>query len=175
MPAAGSCARPWRTFSSIRLPTSSYLTRGVPAGNFGLMAAAQVGPLEVQTVFAQQKGDVSTKEFRLGTGGQAGVEQDAEIVIDDADYVQGQFFFLVPPSDLAQASHIDVLGLQGADAPSSVRPSHSRPPHSAHTTIASSTRRRTSASRNSPHTVMNQPSAWKNPSTVRATSGVDRS
>ncbi|HSJ32844.1 MAG TPA: cell surface protein SprA, partial [Longimicrobiales bacterium] len=107
---------------SIRLPASSYLTRGVPAGNFGLMAAAQVGPLEVQTVFAQQKGDVSTKEFRLGTGGQAGVEQDAEIVIDDADYVQGQFFFLVPPSDLAQAPHIDVLGLQGADAPASVRP-----------------------------------------------------
>ncbi|MGH7463542.1 MAG: hypothetical protein ACREK1_00115, partial [Longimicrobiales bacterium] len=107
---------------SIRLPTSSYLTRGVPAGNFGLMAAAQVGPLEVQTVFAQQKGDVSTKEFRLGTGGQAGFEQDAELVIDDADYAAGQFFFIVPPAELAGAPHLDVPGLRGADAPASVRP-----------------------------------------------------
>ena len=107
---------------SIRLPTSNYLTRGVPAGNFGVMAAAQVGPLEVQTVFAQQKGDVSTKEFRLRTGGQTGFEQDAELVIDDADYIQGQFFFLVPPSELAGSPHTDVLGLRGADAPPSVRP-----------------------------------------------------
>ncbi|MBR9991361.1 MAG: hypothetical protein KFH98_16475 [Gemmatimonadetes bacterium] len=107
---------------SIRLPTSSYLTRGVPAGNFGLMAAAQVGPLDVQTVFAQQKGDLSTKEFRLGTGGQAGFEQDAELVIDDADYVTGQFFFIVPPSELAQVPHIDVLALRGTDAPPGVRP-----------------------------------------------------
>ncbi|HEX2168554.1 MAG TPA: hypothetical protein VHG09_15065, partial [Longimicrobiales bacterium] len=107
---------------SIRLPSSNYLTRGVPAGNFGLMAAAQLGPLEVQTVFAQQKGDVSAKEFRLATGGQTGFEQDAELVVDDADYVQGQFFFLVPPSELPEAPHIDVLGLRGGDAPPSVRP-----------------------------------------------------
>jgi hypothetical protein len=107
---------------SIRLPSSRYLTRGVPAGNFGLMAAAQVGPLDVQTVIAQQKGDVTTKEFRLGTGGQAGVEQDAELVIDDAEYVRGQFFFLVPPTDIAAYPHIDVLGLRGLDAPASVRP-----------------------------------------------------
>jgi hypothetical protein len=107
---------------SIRLPTSNYLTRGVPAGNFGRMAAAQVGPLNVQTVFAQQKGDVSTKEFKLGTGGQAGFEQDAELVVDDADYTTGQFFFIVQPDELLGTPHIDVLGLRGTDAPASVRP-----------------------------------------------------
>jgi hypothetical protein len=107
---------------SIRLPSSRYLTRGVPAGNFGLMASAQLGPLDIQTVVAQQKGAVTTKEFRLGTGGQAGVEQDAELVIDDAEYVRGQFFFIVPPTDIGGFPHIDVLALRGTDAPASVRP-----------------------------------------------------
>jgi hypothetical protein len=107
---------------SIRLPSSRYMTRGVPAGNFGLMAAAQLGPLDVQTVFAQQKGDVTTREFRLGRGAEAGLEQDATLVLDDADYAQGQFFFLVEPSQLRGYPHVDALALLPTDAPAAVRP-----------------------------------------------------
>ncbi|MEX0907983.1 MAG: hypothetical protein WD054_06605, partial [Gemmatimonadota bacterium] len=122
---------------SIRLPSSRYMTRGVPAGNFGLMASGQLGRLRFQTVFAQQKGDITTKEFRLGTGGlagaggeprspgvpgQPGLEQDAQLVVDDADYVRGQFFFLVPPSELAGYPHIDVLSLRSTDASAAARP-----------------------------------------------------
>jgi hypothetical protein len=107
---------------SIRLPSSRYMTRGVPAGNFGLMASAQLGPLDIQTVFAQQKGDVTTREFRLGRGAEAGLEQDATLVLDDAEYVKGQFFFLVDPSLLRGYPHIDVLSLLPTDAPAGVRP-----------------------------------------------------
>jgi hypothetical protein len=107
---------------SIRLPSSRYLTRGIPAGNFGFMASAQFGPLDVQTVFAQQKGDVTTREFRIGSGAQAGIEQDATLVLDDADYVKGQFFFIAEPRLLRNHPHIDALALRATDAPADVRP-----------------------------------------------------
>ncbi|MBI3081397.1 MAG: hypothetical protein HYY94_00495 [Gemmatimonadetes bacterium] len=74
---------------SIRLPQSRYLTQGIPAGNFGLKATGQLGPLDFQAVWAQQKGDVSTREFRLGgTRGPEGLVQDAQLVLDDADYAK---------------------------------------------------------------------------------------
>src|SRR5690606_32512164 len=74
---------------SIRLPSSRFMTQGIPAGNFGFRATGQLGPLDFQTVFAQQKGDVANREFRLsGAGGQqSGLVQDASVVVDDADYV----------------------------------------------------------------------------------------
>ena len=108
---------------SIPLPATRYMTRGIPAGNFGFAATAQLGPIDtVQVLFAQQKGDVTTKQFKLATGTQAGLEQDAQLVIDDADYAKGQFFFLVPPSDLLDYPHVDALALRSTDAPASVRP-----------------------------------------------------
>ncbi len=109
---------------SIQLPSSRYITQGIPAGNFGFKATGQLGPLDFQAVFAQQKGDVSTREYRLGgTGGsQAGLVQDAEIALDDADYAKGQFFFLVDPDSIAGSPHIDILSLRLGDAPPSLRP-----------------------------------------------------
>jgi hypothetical protein len=108
---------------SIRLPTSRYLTRGIPAGNFGLMTSGQLGPIDFQTVWAQQRGDVSTREFRLASGGASqGLVQDDRIVLDDAGYVEGQFFFLVDPFALSGAPHVDVLALQAFDAPAVARP-----------------------------------------------------
>lgn len=110
---------------SIALPPSRYITRGVPAGNFGFKATGALGPLDFQAVWAQQKGDISTREFRLGGApGQEGLVQDAELVLDDADYVKGQFFFVVHPDSIAGAPHIDILALTpgGADAPPSLRP-----------------------------------------------------
>jgi hypothetical protein len=107
---------------SIRLPSSRYMTRGIPAGNFGFLASAQLGPLDVQTVFAQQKGDVTTREFRIGSGANAGIEQDAVLVLDDADYAKGQFFFLAEPRLLRNYPHVDALQLRATDVPASARP-----------------------------------------------------
>lgn len=108
---------------SLRLPRSTYLTRGVPAGNFGFMASGQLGPIDFQAVWAQQRGDLSTREFRLAGGGTAaGLVQDDQIVLDDADYVKGQFFFLVHPDSIAGSPHIDVLALRSTDTEASLRP-----------------------------------------------------
>ncbi|MGQ0815498.1 MAG: hypothetical protein ACT4O1_13755 [Gemmatimonadota bacterium] len=108
---------------SIRLPPSRYLTQGIPAGNFGFKATGQLGPVAFQTVFAQQRGDVTSREFRLaGAGNSRGLVQDETLSIDDADYVKGQFFFIVDPDLITGAPHVDVLTLRASDAPADKRP-----------------------------------------------------
>jgi hypothetical protein len=115
---------------SIRLPASRYLTEGVAGGSFGVKATSQLGPFDVQTIWAQQKGELERREFRLaggrgGRGGALGAEglvQETSISLDDADYVKGQFFFLVDPTLLAGYPHVDVLALRPDAAPASLRP-----------------------------------------------------
>jgi hypothetical protein len=105
-----------------RLPRSRYLTQGVPAGNFGVTASGQLGPLEFQTVWAQQRGNLTTRDFRLAGGASEGLVQDDRIVLDDADYVKGQFFFLADPSNFTGYPHVDALFLRASDAPATIRP-----------------------------------------------------
>lgn len=108
---------------SIQLPQSRYITQGIPAGNFGFKATGELGPMTFQSVWAQQKGDISNREFRLGGGGSTQrLEQEMQKVFDDADYQQGQFFFLVDPDSLEKTPHIDILALQSGDAPVRLRP-----------------------------------------------------
>ena len=105
------------------LPQSRFLTQGVPAGNFGFLMTGQAGPLDFRSVWAQQTGDVSSREFRLSGGpGQESFVQIDTLVIDDADYVRGQFFFLVDPSEIDGNPHIDVLALDPSRAPLDVVP-----------------------------------------------------
>lgn len=108
---------------SIQLPPSRYITQGIPAGNFGFKASGEVGPMRFQGVWAQQKGDVSTREFRLGGGrGTSGLVQDNRTALDDADYVRGQFFFLIHPDSIRGAPHFDIVTLKPTDAPGSLAP-----------------------------------------------------
>ena len=105
------------------LPDSRFLTEGIPAGNFGLRATGQVGPVDFETVFAQQRGDLSSREFRLaGAGTDRAFVQEDTIVVDNADYVRGQFFFLADPRNLFDYPHIDVLGADPSTVPSSAIP-----------------------------------------------------
>ncbi|MCH7562265.1 MAG: hypothetical protein IH968_00455 [Gemmatimonadetes bacterium] len=105
------------------LPSSRFLSGGIPAGNFGLQATGQLGPIDFQGVWAQQRGDLSSREFRLsGAPGQEGFVQVDTLVLDDADYVRGQFFFVVDPALLDDNPHIDILGLDPSAAPSGVAP-----------------------------------------------------
>ncbi len=96
------------------LPDSRYLTRGIPAGNFGLLARAGGGPVALQGVVAQQQGSRQTREFRLGSDG-AGLLREDTVVVEDARYVQGQFFFLTNPDLLPNHPHVDVLNLRPGD------------------------------------------------------------
>ena len=105
------------------LPASRFLTEGIPAGNFGFLASGQVGPLEFDGVWAQQQGDLSRREFRLSGGpGQENFVQVDTLVLDDADYVRGQFFFVVDPEFIDRSPHIDVLSLDPSSGPVTLSP-----------------------------------------------------
>ena len=103
------------------LPSSRFLREGVPAGNFGFQATMRAGPVGIQTVWAQQAGEVTSRSFRLeGAGG--GYSRTDTLVLDDSDYVAGQFFFLFDPVAFFDHPHVDVLALSAADAPPRVSP-----------------------------------------------------
>lgn len=105
------------------LPQSRFLTEGIPAGNFGFQAAGQLGAFDVQTVWAQQRGDLNSRTFQLtGFGDQRAFVQEDTLVLDDADYVRGQFFFLVDPFQIERFPHVDALELDPASAPFSIAP-----------------------------------------------------
>ena len=108
---------------TLTFPESRLLAQGIPAGNFGFRALTDLGPLDIQTVWAQQNGDISSRDFQLtGVGGRQAFIQEDTLTLDDADFVRGQFFFLTDPRDLTGFPHIDVLSLQPGAAPPSVAP-----------------------------------------------------
>jgi len=108
---------------TLDFPESRFLTQGIPAGNFGFRAITDFGPLNVQTVWAQQNGDIASRDFQLtGVGGRQAFIQEDTLVLDDADYVRGQFFFLTDPRELAGFPHVDVLSLDPGAAPPTAGP-----------------------------------------------------
>jgi hypothetical protein len=109
---------------TLEMPRGSrFISRGIPAGNFGLSARGRLGPLTLRGVLAEQNGSVTSRNLTLDVGGgETGVLQDLETVVDDASYTSGQFFFIVDPRDLAGYPDVDVTSLQAADAPANLRP-----------------------------------------------------
>ena len=103
------------------LPPSRYLRGGVPQGSFGFQAALEAGPVEVRSVWAQEADEVTSRTFRLEGSGRTFSRSDT-LVLDDADYIDGQFFFLFDPEHLFDHPHIDALALAPNAAPSSVTP-----------------------------------------------------
>lgn len=102
---------------------SRFISRGIPAGNFGLRAEGRLGPLTLRGVLAEQDGSVTSRNLTLDVGGgDTGVLQDLEAVIDDANYASGQFFFVVDPRELPGYPDIDVTALQTGDVPEALRP-----------------------------------------------------
>ncbi len=103
------------------LPSSRFLREGVPAGNFGFQATMRAGPVDIQSVWAQQAGEVTSRRFRLEGAGR-GYSRTDTLVLDDADHVSGQFFFLFDPVALFDYPHVDVLALSRSDAPPAISP-----------------------------------------------------
>lgn len=103
------------------LHPSRFLAEAVPAGNFGFQAALQAGPLDIRSVWAQQNGEVTSRRFRLEGPGRGYTRTDT-LVLDDADYVDRQFFFLFDPAAFYDYPHVDVLALSRSDAPQTVTP-----------------------------------------------------
>lgn len=98
------------------LPASRFLREGVPAGNFGFRAVAEAGPLNLQAVWAQQNGEVTSRRFRLESAGRSHSRSDT-LALDDADYAAGQFFFLFDPAAFPEHPYVDVLSLPSSSGP----------------------------------------------------------
>lgn len=106
-----------------RLPQSRFVTDGIPSGNFGFQMEGQFGPLDLRGVWAEQRGDLNAREFRLtGVGNQRRFVQEDTLVVDDADFQRGQFFFLLDPIEFPDYPHIDVLELDAGALPSDLVP-----------------------------------------------------
>jgi hypothetical protein len=95
-------------------PNSRFITGGIPANNFGFQAEAQVGPLNVSGIFAQQKGNVV--RGRTFTIGQQTL-QPIDRQVTDRDYEPERFFFVVDPATLPGYPSVDVLNLGLAGLP----------------------------------------------------------
>lgn len=106
---------------ALSVPASRFLGTGMSAGAWGARAELGRGPLTVEALWSQQGGERSAREFRHALGG-AGMAEEHEVAWDDSDYAAGQFFFLLPPSELRGHPHLDVLTVATGDAPPSLAP-----------------------------------------------------
>lgn len=91
-----------------RPPPSRFLTASVPANSFGVRTEAQLGPVEFQSILAQQKGSsVRSRVFTVGDRTTQLVERQDR----DVDFEDGRFFFVVDPRDLPGYPDVDALNL----------------------------------------------------------------
>ena len=89
------------------LPSTRFLSSGVPSGNYGLQAVGRLGPFRIQAIAAQQKGNiVKDRTFLVGDR----TRQDGEREIEDYQVEPKRFFFTVDPALFTGAyPNIDLL------------------------------------------------------------------
>jgi len=103
---------------SFSVPASRFITSAVPAKSFGFKVEAQVGPLELRTIFAQQSGSsVRSRVFTVGDELTQAVDRETR----DLDYEAGRFFSVVKPSLIPGYPDIDIFSLLLADLPPDLR------------------------------------------------------
>lgn len=99
-------------------PPSRFITGGLPANNFGVAAGAQIGPLDLSGVYAQQKGNVVRS--RVFTVGDRTV-QPVERFMDDRDFEPLRFFFARDPRAIPGYPALDILNANATTLPDSIR------------------------------------------------------
>lgn len=79
---------------SFDVPTSRFITAGIPSGNYGLQAIGRIGPLDVRAIAAQQTGNVvQDRDFEIGDSAYSSGRLD----IADWQVEARRFFFTVDP------------------------------------------------------------------------------
>jgi Motility related/secretion protein len=104
-------------------PPSRFITAAVPANNFGVNATFEVGPVQLQTIAATQKGSVVSE--RTYTVGQT-TSQAQDRQVRDLDFESGRFFWIVDPDSLPGFPALDILNLAPAALSPAYRPSQVR-------------------------------------------------
>ncbi|PYP71608.1 MAG: cell surface protein SprA, partial [Gemmatimonadetes bacterium] len=103
---------------TFRAPPSRFITAAIPANNFGVQAAAQLGSLELTGIYAQQRGNViKDRVYDVG----ATTTQPIDRVARDLDYEAGRFFFAVDPALIPGYPAVDVLAINSPSLPDSLR------------------------------------------------------
>ena len=107
------------------LPSTRFLSSGVPSGNYGLQAVARLGRLRFQGIAAQQKGNiVQDRVFYIGER----TLQSADREIKDNEVEPRRFFFTVDPAQFKGVyPNVDILNRAqlssiAAALPDTVRP-----------------------------------------------------
>ena len=104
-------------------PPSRFLTAAIPANNFGVNARFEVGPLQIQTLAATQKGSqVAERTYNIGQT----TSQSENRTVRDLDYESGRFFWVADPLQIQGYPALDILSLDPssmspADRPDQVR------------------------------------------------------
>ena len=107
-------------------PSSRFITGGIPAGNYGLQATGQVGPMNFRTILAQQKGNVvKDRVFTVGDRTVQTVARD----IEDFQVERRRFFWVVDPTAEFASTYpnIDVLDNASMAALAAQMPANRRP------------------------------------------------
>ncbi|MGH2708960.1 MAG: hypothetical protein ACRDJK_11780, partial [Actinomycetota bacterium] len=104
-------------------PRSRFITAAVPSNNFGVNARFEVGPIQLQTLAATQKGSqVSERTYTVGQT----TSQPQNRETRDLDFESGRFFWIVDPTALPGFPALDILNLADVAVPASVRPAQVR-------------------------------------------------
>ena len=103
---------------TFQMPRSRFISAAIPANNFGVQAIAQIGPLELRGIYAEQKGSVV--QDRTFTVGQT-TSEPIDRIARDAEYEPGRFFFTVDPALLPGYPAVDILNLDPAALPMNAR------------------------------------------------------
>ena len=104
-------------------PPSRFLTAAVPANNFGINATFELGPIQLQTLAATQKGSVVAE--RTYTVGQT-TSQAQDRQVRDLDFESGRFFWVTDPDSLPGFPALDILQLNANALSPTYRPSQVR-------------------------------------------------
>jgi hypothetical protein len=103
---------------SLRAPPSRFVTAAIPSNSFGVQAEAQLGPLDVRSIVAQQQGSaLRTRTFTVGET----TTQPVTFESRDLDFESGRFFFVVDPRGLPAYPRADMLTLVPDTLPAAFR------------------------------------------------------
>ncbi len=105
---------------TFRPPPSRFITANIPANNFGMNATFEMGPVQLQTIAATQKGSVvATRTYTVG----ATTVQPQDRQLRDLDFEASRFFWVIDPALIPGYPAVDILGdLARLSLPAGVRP-----------------------------------------------------
>jgi hypothetical protein len=104
-------------------PPSRFITAAVPANNFGVNAVFDLGPIQLQTLAATQKGSVvAERTYTIGQTTSQAQDRQAR----DLDFESGRFFWVVDPDSVPGTPAVDILEVDPEVLPATYRPTEVR-------------------------------------------------